>query len=245
MPLTLDPQRVADAAPPVSPASPTHCITIIRGCPSDLSTLSQHHYRITPPVAVERILSAIDTHTGDVVGVLAASRPPLNDSWRAIAWPHLLPTHLAPRERAKVINANIRIISRVIVCPARRSLSIAKDLVSCYLADPLTPCTEALAAMGDLVPFFQRAGMRAIPLSTPRRDLTLLRALASSGITPLDLAGLDHLVHLSHPIPDALAVPLRRWASAHRSTRSLTDLDTIALKASNALLSPRCAYVSP
>lgn len=235
MPLTLDPPQVADAAPPA------HAISIICGVSSDLSTLSSHHYRATPPVAVERILSAIDTNTGEVVGVLAVSRPPLNDSWRSRAWPHLFAPHLTPRQRANLINAHVRIISRVIVVPARRSLSIARDLVAHYLADPITSCTEALAAMGDLVPFFQRAGMRQLPLSTPQRDLALLRALATTGYSPLDLAGLDHL---SYPIADSLCRALFSWARAHRATRSLTDLSTIALKASTALLSPRCAYVS-
>jgi hypothetical protein len=238
MPLTLDHPWVADAAPSCG----TSTIRIIRGVPADLFTLSHHHYRATPPVAVERILSAIDTQTGELVGALGVSRPPLNDSWRTRAWPGLFSPCRNPQQRAVIINSNIRIISRVVVVPSRRSLSLARDLVSAYLADPMTPCTEALAAMGDLVPFFQRAGMRTIPLPTPRRDLALLRALSATGFSPLDLAGLDHL---SGPLPDAVRHALHVWARAHRSTRTLTDLFTIALKASTALLTPRSAYVSP
>jgi hypothetical protein len=173
---------------------------------------------------------------------LAISRPPLNDSWRNRAWPHLFPAGLSCRQRAQRVNTHVRIISRVIIIPSRRSLSIARDLVSAYLADPLTPCTEALAAMGDLVPFFQRAGMRAIPLPTSRRDDALQRALARSGFTPLDLAGLDQL---STPLPSSLYAALLTWARAHRSTRSLTDSISIGLKAATSLLSPRSAYASP
>jgi hypothetical protein len=238
MPLTLDPPPVADAAS----SQLRSTIRIIRGVVADLATLSAHHYRDTPPVAVERILSAIDTQTGEVVGVLAISRPPLNDSWRNRAWPHLFPAGLSCRQRAQRVNTHVRIISRVIIIPSRRSLSIARDLVSAYLADPLTPCTEALAAMGDLVPFFQRAGMRAIPLPTSRRDDALQRALARSGFTPLDLAGLDQL---STPLPSSLYAALLTWARAHRSTRSLTDSISIGLKAATSLLSPRSAYASP
>lgn len=236
MPLTFDPPQIADAAPPAQ------AIRIIRGCAADLSTLSSHHYRTTSPVAVEHILSAVDTNTGELLGVLAVSRPPLNDSWRTRAWPHLFPSHLTRHERAHHLNTHVRIISRVIVIPSRRSLSLARDLVSTYLSQPLTTCTEALAAMGDLVPFFQRAGMRAIPLPTPRRDLFLLRSLSASGFTPLDLAGLDHL---SSPLPSSLHAALISWARAHRATRSLTNPLSIGLKAANSLLSPRSAFVSP
>jgi hypothetical protein len=191
---------------------------------------------------VSHILSAVDTTSGEVIGVLAISRPPLNDSWRTTAWPDLFPPGLTPFQRATRINTHVRIISRVIVKPAKRSLSIARDLVEHYLSHPLTTCTEAIAAMGDIVPFFQRAGMGVITLPVSNRDRVLLRRLCTYQCTPLDLAGLDHP---SAPIPDGLIKALRAWARAHRSTRSLAHRDpvTLGIRAAASLLSPRAAYV--
>jgi hypothetical protein len=215
---------------------------IIPGTRADLDALSSQHYRAAPPVAVSHILSAVDGHSGEVIGVLAISRPPLNDSWRSAAWPDVFPPGISQLQRAARINAHVRIISRVIVTPARRSLSIARDLVAHYLAHPLTMCTEAVAAMGDIVPFFQRAGMSAIALPVSQRDRVLLRQLCKFHCTPLDLAGLDHP---SAPIPDGLVSALRTWARAHRSTRSLANRDpvTLGIRAAASLLSPRAAYV--
>ncbi len=59
-----------------------------------------------------------------------------------------------------------------------RGLGIATRLVRAYLAGPLTPRTEAVAAMGRVCPFFEAAGMTPYPLALAR-DARLLDALAS------------------------------------------------------------------
>lgn len=222
---------------------PAVAARICRGSRADLDALIQQHYRTAPPVAVERVLVALDTSTGELVGGLAASRPPLNDSWRGRAWPDLFPSGLSPRQRAARLNDHVRILSRVVVVPSRRSLSIATHLVRHYLLDPITPCTEALAAMGDIAPFFERAGMRRLPLPVTRRDHVLVGALAEAGVTPLDLAGLD-----AHPppIPALVVGALRTWARAHRATRPRAESDpiTLGLCAAASLLAPRAAYTA-
>ncbi len=222
---------------------PTTDIHICRGTRSDLDTLCGLHYRATPPVAIERVLVAIDRGTGEVVGALGVSRAPLNDSWRAECWPDIFPRWLSPRERAARVNEHVRIISRVVVVPSRRSLSLARDLVAGYLTDPITPCTEAIAAMGDIVPFFERAGMKCHMLPESRRDRVLRHRLTEVGLTPLDLAGLD-----AHPppLPGLIIAALRTWARAHRATRSRAGDDPVrlGLVASTSLLSPRHAYAA-
>lgn len=232
--------RSSSTIPPL--ANPQH-VRISTGTRADFDALASQHYRGSLPVAIKHILVARDAESGELFGVLSISRPTLNDSWRSLAWPDLFPPGLTPRQRAHRINTHVRIISRVIVAPAKRSLSIARDLVAHYLAHPLTHCTEALAAMGDIVPFFERAGMRPITLPISRRDRTLLHHLTQHSITPLDLAGLDHP---STPIPESLISALRSWARAHRSTHSLADQDlvTLGIRASSSLVSPRAAYVS-
>jgi GNAT superfamily N-acetyltransferase len=62
-------------------------------------------------------------------------------------------------ERLRWINENVRTISRVIVHPQFRSLGIASRLVRRVLCDCPTRYIEAIAAMGEVHPFFVRAGM--------------------------------------------------------------------------------------
>jgi ABC-type ATPase with predicted acetyltransferase domain len=70
----------------------------------------------------------------------------------------------ALRDRLKamrLLNAEMECISRVIVHPLYRGLGLAVALVRHALATAQTPYMEALAVMGQVNPFFQRAGMQA------------------------------------------------------------------------------------
>ncbi|HYO10723.1 MAG TPA: hypothetical protein VER17_17290 [Tepidisphaeraceae bacterium] len=92
------------------------------------------------------------------VAVLSYPTPQLRARERALAL-------VGPRYGAKLafVNAHVRTISRVIVHPQFRSLGLASALVRCVLLNCPVRYVEAVATMGDVHPFFERAGMTRIP----------------------------------------------------------------------------------
>jgi len=61
----------------------------------------------------------------------------------------------------RLVNAELRTISRVVVAPNWRGLGVASRLVAETMPQVGTPYVEALAVMGRVHPFFERAGMTA------------------------------------------------------------------------------------
>jgi len=59
----------------------------------------------------------------------------------------------------RLLNAEVRCISRVVIHPQFRGMGLATELVERTLGQAGTVLVEALAAMGRVNPFFERAGM--------------------------------------------------------------------------------------
>ncbi len=91
------------------------------------------------------------------VGVLAYPTPSLAAREAALGL-------AGPRygEKLRWVNTNVRTIARVIVHPQFRAMGIASELVRRICCECPTRYVEALAVMGDVVPFFERAGMRRV-----------------------------------------------------------------------------------
>jgi len=95
------------------------------------------------------------------VAVLSYPTPALRQRERALG---LEAVGRAERygERLRWLNANLRTISRVIVHPQFRALGIAAKLVRRVCEDCDVRYVEALAAMGEVHPFFEKGGMRRV-----------------------------------------------------------------------------------
>lgn len=207
----------------------------------DVTLFSHQHYIGRDPFPPERVIVAREG--GRDVGVLAVSRPAINGSWR-----RELPGFAARASHGRWLNETLRTISRVIVAPEYRGLGVATALVREYLRAPLTPVTEAIAAMGHVSPFFERAGMRALGEISSARDARLKRELAALGVTPLGLlrtAATPVLLARSRGLCDALL----RWANDSRATRGLRaapggSLAAIASLAARRVVCPPRVYVS-
>lgn len=187
-----------------------------------LERLSPLHYRAGEPATCVALLLARDPHAQLDIGLLQVSMPTLNGSWRAHAWPDVFGSAFAsqdPSARARTVNLFLRTISRVIVDPRYRGLSVARRLVSTYLDEPLTPLTETLAAMGRFCPFFERAGMRRVPWPASHRDRAFARALAAHKCEPWRLADIDTCEKLLTDKP-TLRHALRAWVLGSKSTRT-------------------------
>jgi GNAT superfamily N-acetyltransferase len=65
-------------------------------------------------------------------------------------------------QKLRFINEHVRTISRVIVHPQFRGLGIASQLIRRICEDCPTRYVEAIAAMGEVHPLFEKGGMRKI-----------------------------------------------------------------------------------
>jgi GNAT superfamily N-acetyltransferase len=211
------------------------------GMLADYRRLARFHYRPALPATCIRVLTLHAPDEADPIAVLTISMPGLNASWRALAWPGIF-SGPDKRERAVRINAQLRTISRIVVDPRWRGMGAARFLVRAYLEQPLTPCTEALAAMGACCPFFTRAGMMPCPVPPSRHDDRLLAALRDARLQPWQLIDPRIQANLGHDSP--LARRIRSWANASRAHRAIArgPIETLALRAAAALSGPRTAY---
>lgn len=200
---------------PVSNHDPVP-ITIENGTIADYHQLAHHHYRSGKPATHTLVLRAMRSfpitmpaHDPILAGVIVISMPTLNGAWRNRAWPGHF-NNQSKSDNAKRINRDLRCISRVIIDPRSRGLGIASNLVRHYLANPQTPATESIAAMGSICPFFERAGMKPYTLIHTNDDLRLLDAIEHEQLVLNDL--------ISKPItPDSLiARELYRWGKLRK-----------------------------
>ncbi len=210
------------------------------GTRQDYDALAEHHYRARQPATVTRVLVLEDTEptvasrfaglneprglggtprgvdgVGWVVAVLVESLPSLSCRMRDYALRDRYGTHLSPGERALLLNAEVRCISRVVVDPRWRGSGLAVRLVRHALRTATTPVTEALAAMGRVHPFFERAGMTAYPRPTHDYDARLLAAMRFSGVDPDALGDLVQTWRIIESLPprkrEWLLKELRSW----------------------------------
>lgn len=201
---------------------------------ADFDALARHHYRAARPATWPIVWRATD-HTGATAGVLVASHPTLNASWRGRAWPGRYDPGRSPaskRRGARRLNRELRCISRVVIEPRWRGLGVASALVRAFLEHRPTPATEAIAVMGAISPFFEAAGMTPYRLHPTEPDRRLLDAVEEARVpiwALLDRASARRLLGSGW-----LAEELRRWrrASGARAAGLRTPDGLIAAAAS-------------
>jgi GNAT superfamily N-acetyltransferase len=199
--------------------APDAGLELVVGSLADYKALGEHHYRAERPATATRVLafhhagrSAVGRFLGrpaepTPVAVLVESLPSLSCKMRNWALHDRYGSWLCPRQRAALLNQEVRVISRVVVHPSWRGLGLAVRLVREALKKPTTIYTEALAAMGRVNPFFEHAGM--IPYHRPPHpfDTRLTDAMRSVDLSPDDLASLD----LTHQKIESLKPLQRGW----------------------------------
>jgi len=205
-------------------AHPAESLVISKGSLRDYKKLSQHHYRAGLPATSTRVLvmhdpserlidrwkimhpEATEKSTPDAktpVAVLVESLSALSCKMRDFALSDRYGSWLTPKERARLINDELRCISRVVVHPQWRGLGLAVRLVRHALATATTPLTEALAAMGRVSPFFEHAGMTAYERPSHRYDARLVAALERLGWSARDLALHDQILGRISELPES------------------------------------------
>jgi hypothetical protein len=152
------------------------------GTRADYKSLERFHYIAGPPATWAQIwtiyhqscihtssdlrksaqICAICGHSGPATRtpIAIVSYPCLNSHARDRA---LNLSRLTPNRRQRFINQHIRTISRLIVHPTYRGLSLASILINCILKNCTTRYTEALATMAKAHPLFSRSAMKEFP----------------------------------------------------------------------------------
>jgi hypothetical protein len=155
-------------------------LRIIRGGLDDYRKLSRFHYRdshLGPFAAI----FALRNSGGLSVGVIVYAMPSPGLELRNIATGNIF-SGLDRSMRLKIINKNFRCISRVIIEPRYRGLDLAAELVSRTMPQMKTAVIEAMAVMGLVNPFFEKAGMTAYHGPMSARCVQMIEAFSMAGI---------------------------------------------------------------
>ncbi len=181
--------------------TPSVCLDfeISRGVIDDYKLLCGFHYREKRPANFVRIFTAVAKERrsldrflcrevrGEVVGVLVESMPTMRSKMRDVALKNRYSNLGSAGNQMRLVNAEFRSISRVIVHPRWRGLGVARGLVEHVLKNATTAYTEATAMMGHVNPFFENAGMRSYVRHRHIYDARFVQVLEIVGVGLTDL----------------------------------------------------------
>ena len=165
-------------------------LQIVPGCRDDYKKLAHYHYRDSKPgsyTAMFVLKSAqSDRLRRQTVGVIVYKMPTPGAELRNVATGGLF-TGIDRSTQLVLLNKNIRCINRVIIEPRFRSLGLASRLVRETMPKINVPIIEAMAVMGIVNPFLEKAGMRAFTAKIQARCVRLVEALSIVGIERQEL----------------------------------------------------------
>jgi hypothetical protein len=168
----------------------TQNLRIVPGTKADYESLTQYHYRecsVGPYAGIFAFKGKFRTAEKlETVGVIVYAMPVAGCQLRSTATGGLF-AGLDKSSRLKLIGKNIRTISRVIIEPRFRSLGLAVRLVKETMPLMNVPFIEALAVMGRVNPFFEKAGMTRFDAPPSAGCVRLIEAFGAMGIDERDL----------------------------------------------------------
>jgi hypothetical protein len=170
----------------------TKGLDIMRGSLDDYHRLARYHYRenrLGPHAAIfairpsKRLAARAGTKT---IGVIVYRTPSPSVELRSLATDNFL-KGFDRKTQMTLLNKNVRCISRVIIEPRFRSLGLAGRLVRETMPKINVPIIEAMAVMGQINPFLEKAGMKPYIASRPVRCAQLIEAFSAVGIEEKEL----------------------------------------------------------
>lgn len=167
-------------------------LVVEEGCLEDYRRLCRFHYRegkLGPyeKIFVLRAEGRLAKRLGRAaVGVLVYGMPSIGCELREQATGGIF-RGFDSRTRLALINRNIRCISRVIIDPRFRGLGLASRLVRETMPLMRVALIEALAVMGRVNPFFQKAGMKPYQADRSTNVERLLETFSLVGIEDREL----------------------------------------------------------
>jgi GNAT superfamily N-acetyltransferase len=162
-------------------------LEIVRAGRKEYEQLSPFHYRdcsLGPYAAVYALkeMHPAAIRTGTIAGVIVYTTPAPNLEMRRVALGEVFSGFSDRRIALAMVNNNIRCISRVIIEPRYRGIGLASMLVRKTLKRLDMPIVEAMAVMGRVNPFFERAGMKAYFGRRSVGSARLIEAFSAVGI---------------------------------------------------------------
>ncbi len=162
-------------------------LEIVRAGRKEYEQLSAFHYRDCSLGPYAAIYALKDMHpaalrTGTIAGVIVYTTPAPNLEMRKVAIGDVFSGFSDRRIGLAMVNKNIRCISRVIIEPRYRGIGLASMLVRKTLRRLDMPIVEAMAVMGRVNPFFEKAGMKAYFSRPSLGCVKLIEALGAVGI---------------------------------------------------------------
>jgi len=171
-------------------------LKIVQGTAADYKPLARFHYRDCRTGPVAAVYKIIDIHPmraemEPVVGIIIYSMPVCSVQLRNIATEGLFAKLGSGSASMQLVNNNVRTIARVVIEPRYRGLGLAHELVEKTMPLLNMSYIEALAVMGKVNPFFEKAGMMKFEGSEPLRCAKLRQALSAVGIEQSDLVDIE------------------------------------------------------
>ncbi|UCG56810.1 MAG: hypothetical protein JSU70_18330 [Phycisphaerales bacterium] len=162
-------------------------LRIVAGTVTDYEQLAHYHYREGRPTGITAIYAIKSSPAWasatrpSVAGVVMYTLPSPFVQLRNVATDNIF-AGFDRRTRLALLNRHVRCISRVIIEPRFRGLGLASKLVRETMPKLDVPIVEAMAVMGMVNPFLEKAGMKAYPAKSPERCATLIEAFSAVGI---------------------------------------------------------------
>ncbi|MCP4262878.1 MAG: hypothetical protein GY774_36015 [Planctomycetes bacterium] len=160
-------------------------VQIVPGCLTDYRKLAQYHYRDARPGPFEKIFvlrnESLRATRKKTIGVIVYSMPYIGLELRSLVMDNFF-IGFDKNTQLGLINENIRCISRLIIDPRFRGLGLAKRLVRQTMPKMNVPIIEAIAIMGRINPFLEKAGMRPYTSKPSLRFTRFIEALSIIGI---------------------------------------------------------------
>jgi len=203
--------------------SVTKKIEIVRGDLDDYRRLAHFHYRdstLGPYVGIFAMRFGRET-----VGVIVYSMPSIGLELRNAATDNLF-AGFDRSTRLALVNRNIRCISRVVVEPRFRGLGLASRLVRETMPEMDVPIIEAMAVMGLVNPFFEKAGMTAYEAPMPARCVQFIEALSMVGVEEEQLMDAEKvqrkIERLRQPEAEFIELQISRFLQSYGKRRNMS-----------------------
>jgi len=203
---------------------------IVPGKIDDYKELAHYHYRDSRLGPFKAIFALKPNSTWAklrgtrTVGVIVYTMPGPGLELRNIATGNLF-AGFDKCTRLALINKNIRCIGRVIIEPRFRGLGLASRLVRETMSQMHVPIIEAMAVMGLVNPFFERAGMKAFTAKMPVRCAQLIEAFSMVGIEKQKLIDAQEVQRKLGrlPAPDAefIELQIKRFLQSYGKRRHM------------------------
>lgn len=205
-------------------------LKIVPATLDDYRQLAHYHYRDNRPGPVAAIYAVrSDPESAErsgtpPAGVVVYSMPLPEVELRNVATCDFF-SGLDKSTQLALINRHIRCITRLIIDPRYRGLGLASRLVRETMPRMNVPIIEAMAVMGLVNPFLERAGMKAYVAESPVRTVRLIEALSTVGLEGKQLVDPQQiqrqLARLSASKARFVELEIRRFLQSYSRCRDM------------------------